>query len=186
MEEVIVTDFLKVDEYPSGYGDGSGYGYGDGDGYGYGIKRINGKAVYDIDGIPTMIDVVRGSYAKSRVLNDDLTTKRCYVAKCGNFFAHGDTLKDAVADARSKYESTLSEDERIELFKQAFPDYDKKIPAKDLFRWHNTLTGSCLAGRKHFCEQRGIDVEGDTYTVREFIGLTKGAYGGDIIKRLER
>ena len=47
-------------------------------------------------------------------------------------------------------------------------------------------TGSCLAGRKAFCEDRGLDYEHGHYTVNEFIRLTRNAYGGEAIEELEK
>jgi len=186
-----VIDFLHIDEYPNGDGDGYGDGDGDGygDGYGYGddrnIEAFNGQKVHIIDGVQTLIDHIVGQYAKGRILNSDLTTKDCFIAKCGNYFAHGDTLDEAMRDARNKYENNLPTEERIRLFNQQFPDRDKPVPAADLFQWHNKLTGSCLTGRKHFCEEHGLDYENSFYTVNEFIRLTENAYGGEIIKRLK-
>ena len=179
--------------YGSGYGDGSGYGsgegygdgYGDGDGYGLNIEYFNGQKVYHIDNVPTLIDSVHGNYAKGRILNSDLTTKYCYVAKQGNFFAHGETLKQAMADVMEKYTENQPVKQRIAEFNCKFPDRNKKVPASELFSWHHILTGSCLMGRKHFCEQRGLDYENGLYTVNEFILLTKNAYGGEIIRQLE-
>ena len=55
---------------------------------------------------------------------------------------------------------------------------------KELFTWHHVLTGSCKQGRESFCKQHGIDLDGDMFTIHEFVGLTKDSYGGDIIKRL--
>ena len=66
-----------------------------------------------------------------------------------------------------------------------FTDVDKKYPAKDFFIWHNRLTGSCEMGRKSFASDNGIDLENGEYTVKEFVEITKNAYGGQIIKQLE-
>jgi hypothetical protein len=164
----------------SGFGDGSGSGDGDGDG----IKQLNGKEVYQIDGISTLIDSVHSNYAKGRILNDDMTNKECYIAKCGNYFAHGETLKEAMYDAREKYEENSPIEDRIARFNELFPDRDIPVPASELFHWHHILTGSCLMGRVSFCESRGLDYKDGMYTVNEFIALTKDAYGGEIIKKL--
>ena len=40
-------------------------------------------------------------------------------------------------------------------------------------------------GRNNFVRNGGYDLENDTFTVQEFIGITKNAYGGDIIRQLE-
>ena len=63
---------------------------------------------------------------------------------------------------------------------------EKKYPAQDLFDWHHRLTGSCMAGRKAFCLNRQIDLENDSFTVDEFINLTRDDYGGCVIRNLEK
>ena len=176
----------------TGYGKGAGHGYesgdGHGDGCGYGngsqIKSINGKAVYQINDIATIIDSVHFNYAKGYTLNSDLTTTPCFIAKCGNFFAHGKTLKDAFADARKKYEKSLPLEERIIAFNVKYPDNDKPISGRELFEWHHILTGSYRLGREQFCRERGLDIN-NTYTVKEFISITENAYGCGVIKQLK-
>ena len=164
-----------------GYGDGSGFGFGDG----YGVKELNGETVYMVDDVPTFIDSVYGNYAKGRILQSDLTTKECFIAKVyGRYFAHGETLKQAFNDAMSKTFQDIPEDERIARFKEQYPDNDVKIPARELFDWHNRLTGSCEMGRNNFVRNHGIDVDNDSFTVREFVELTKNDYGGQIIKKI--
>ena len=174
----------------SGYGDGSGSGdgYGDGDGYGYGygdgISEFNGRKVYQIDGIATIIDSVCGIFAKGHILHKDFTLEPCYIAKVGNSFAHGHTLKEAYADVTAKELKRLPLEERIKSFRKEYPDKDKKIPACQLYDWHHILTGSCKMGRDGFARDHGIDISKDAFTVREFITLTKDAYGHDIIRQL--
>lgn len=169
----------------SGCGDGYGSGGGHGCGDGYGVKELNGETIYIIDNTPTFIDSVHGNYAKGRVLQYDLTTKECFIAKVyGRYFAHGETLKQAFDDAMNKSFQDIPEDERIARFKEQYPDYDVKIPARELFDWHNRLTGSCEMGRNNFVRNHGIDVDNDSFTVREFVELTKNDYGGQIIKKI--
>ena len=174
--------------YGDGDGDGSGYGDGDGDGSGYGsgygIKSLNGKPVYIIDDTPTIIESIKANYAKGFTLQSDLTLKPCFIAKVGYCFAHGETLKEALDDATSKYSQNMPIEERINLFKETF-DYSKAYPAKEFFKWHNTLTGSCEFGRRSFCQERGIDIEKDELSVEKFIGLTINSYGSDIIRQLK-
>ncbi len=179
--------------YGRGYGsgDGYGYGYGDGDGYGSGdgygddrdIKSFDGKDVYPIDGIQTIITAVFGNVAKGYILENDLTLTPCYVAKIGNTFAHGNTLKEAIDALHEKLFDDMPEEDRIaEFFKSHSPGV--KYPAKDLFVWHNRLTGSCEAGRMSFVRSHDIDLENDTFTIEEFINLCKDSYGGETIKKL--
>ena len=168
-----------------GSGDGNGYGYGNGGGYGYGIKELDGDTIYMIDNTPTFIDSVHGNYAKGRILQTDLTTKDCFIAKMyGRYFAHGETLKQAFNDAMNKSFQDIPEDERIARFKEQYPDNNVKISAKELFDWHSRLTGSCEMGRSNFVRNHGIDLDSDSFTVREFVELTKNDYGGDIICKI--
>lgn len=179
------------DGFGDGYGDGYGFGYGDGygdgdgNGNGYGaFVKITEHRIYWIDGTPTVIYTIHGSYARGGVPQADMTLKPCYIARVGDSFAHGDTLREAQADAQAKEMRNLPVGERVTQFLATYPDSDKPIPAKELFSWHNILTGSCLFGRKRFCAERGIDVERDSYTVRDFVELTKDSYGGEVIKMI--
>ena len=138
-----------------------------------------------VDGMQTIIRRVHGQYAEGAVLREDLSIQECYIAKCGNYFAHGDTLADAVRDARAKYEKHLPLEERIRLFQEKYPTLETVCLNADLFVWHHTLTGSCLFGRKEFAEHHGIDVENGSMTVAEFIELTKDAFGSEEIRQLK-
>ena len=176
-------------EYGCGYGCGLGCGGDSGDGYGYGdgcvdgVKEINGDHVYIVDGIQTIIKSVRDNIAQGFILQNDLTLKPCYIVKEQNKFAHGDTLHDAFVALQEKLYDDSTEEERIEAFRKKFPEYDTPYPNRDLFAYHHVLTGSCRMGRESFCENRGIELDGTT-TVREFIELTKGSYGGNVICKL--
>ena len=138
-----------------------------------------------VDDTPTLIDSVHGNYAVGKILNSDLTTTPCYIAKVGNFFAHGETLKQALADAQKKYESNKPVEERIADFIKQYPSLDSVAEHSDLYRWHNTLTGSCTFGRDTFARDHNLDKDNGTMTIQEFINLTRNAYGGNIIKQLE-
>lgn len=175
------------DGYGLGYGDrlGNGYGYGYGAGYNYGISKYKGHKVYNVDYIKTVIESVKGNYARGYTISEDLTTKSCYIARKGNYFAHGETLKDAVRDVQHKYNENLTEEERIKMFTEQFKR-GEKYPAKTFFEWHNTLTGSCEFGRKHFCKEHNINLESDSFTVLEFTELTKSSYSPEIIKQVEK
>ena len=150
------------------------------------IKKVGDSLIYDIDGVPTAIDNIKGNIAKCRILQADMTWKPCYVVRIGNYFAHGETVHDAQRDAMQKHMQSAPIEERLKMFKDHFPNFDEPVPAKDLFDWHNTLTGSCLMGRKQWCRDHGVDVEHDTYTIRRFIELTKDSYGGENIKKLTK
>ena len=167
--------------YGSGYGDGSGYGYGYGDGYG--LKTFAGERVWYVDGVPTLIDHIRGDYALGRIINKDLTTPPCYIARVDNSFAHGATLKEAVSDAESKAMEELPTEEWIARFRAVFPSLDATARCSEFHRWHHVLTGSCKMGRDTFVREHSLDMEKE-YTVRFFLDITKGSYGDDIIQKL--
>ena len=177
--------------YGSGYGDGSGYGYGDGSGFGSGfgfgdgVKTFCGKNVYLIDDVQTIIESVRGNVAKGYILQNDLTLIPCCVVKENNMFSHGSTLREAFEALQEKLYDDSTEEERIRKFREHFPDFSKKYPARELFVWHHVLTGSCKAGREAFCRDKGIDVDKDEFTIHEFIKLTENSYNGHVIKKLK-
>ena len=175
--------FGNSDGSGNGYGhsNGSGSGYGDDDGNG--IKEIRGRKVYMVDNTPTLITSVRDNIAQGFILQSDLQLEHCFIVKENNMFAHGNTLRDAFMSLQEKLYDDSTKEERIEAFKQKFPSYDTKYDNRDLFAYHHVLTGSCRMGRESFVADKGLSLDGKT-TVREFVQITKEAYGGSIIKLL--
>ena len=177
--------------YGSGSGSGSGSGYGSGsgsggygDGYGDGVSEYNGRKVYMIDRVSTIIDHVHGDVAKGRILRQDLTTVPCYIVKRDGLFAHGKTLREAMNALREKLFENLPEEERIAEFIKAH-EWGKKYSAVDFYDWHHRLTGSCEIGRKEFAKSHRYSLkEEELLTVEEFIELTKDSYGGSVIRKL--
>lgn len=175
----------------NGYGDGSGYGYGkgysdgDGSGSGNGIKSINGETIYIIDSVPTLIDHVIGNVAKGKILKDDLTFEKCYVAKQDGCFAHGKTLREAMTALTDKLFEGMPEEERIAEFIKAHK-WGEQYSAVDFYDWHHKLTGSCDMGRREFAASHGFKVTDDELlTVEEFIKLTENSYGSGVIRKLQ-
>ena len=170
----------------NGSGNGSGYGSGDGNGSGYGygngISKYNNHYVFIIDNISTIITSIHGNVAKGFILNKNLTLEKIFVAKGNNKFAHGKTLKEAVADLQEKIFDDLGIEEKIEMFNKQFNRFDKYI-GEEFYKWHHILTGSCTAGRNNFVRENNLDLK-KFYTVDEFIKITKDSYGGNIIKKL--
>lgn len=163
----------------TGSGSGSSCGFGNGSGD---IKALNGNAVDYVDSLPTIIIQVKGNFAKGYVVNEvHLTLESCYIAKVGNSFAHGKTLKEAVIDAKEKEIEKMPIEERIEKFKEVFGSLDSEHTGKEFYDWHHFLTGSCRMGRDGFCKTHKIDLE-KKYTVRYFLDITKDSYGSNIIE----
>ncbi len=155
-----------------------GFGYGNGD-----VTELNGNIIDYIDNVPSVITQVHGNIACGYIVKEDLTLEPCFIAKVGNSFAHGKTLKDAVADAEAKETKRLPIEERIEKFMGVFGSLDSEYTGKEFYDWHHILTGSCRMGRDKFCEENGIDLE-KKYSVRYFLNITKNSYGGDVIKEI--
>lgn len=178
-------DFNNGCGYSIGYGSGYGdtYGYGHGHGYGRGVKSFDGKTIYLIDKVQTIISTIKGNLAKGFILNSDFSLSPCYICKGNGYFVHGETLKEAREALRRKILKNMNIDETIEQFLSTFKK-EKKYPAKDFYDWHHYLTGSCEMGRKSFMQDRNITFD-DTYTVDEFIALCENSYGGETIKELK-
>ena len=168
----------------AGYGDGYGYGSGSGSGYGDGIKSINGCPVCLIDGVYTVVYQLHGDIAKGAILSGDLSLEPCYVVKRDGAFAHGGTLHEAQEALISKLFDTLPEAERIDAFCEEFKNLDAVYPVRTFFEWHHRLTGSCEAGRRAFAKDHALDIENGTMSVRDFLNLTKDAYGGSTIRKV--
>lgn len=192
------SGYIACYGYSNGYGEGNftghGYGYCSGSGvedeFGYGvgnenIKSINDNIVDYVDSIPTIITQVHGNIARGYIVNLFLELIPCFIAKAGNSFAHGETIKEALSDASEKEMKRLPLEERIKMFKEVFGDLDSEHTGIEFYNWHHTLTSSCRVGRDEFCKDNNIDLE-KKYTVRYFLDITKESYGSDIIKLLRK
>lgn len=170
----------------NGYGDGEGNGNGYGEGNGNGISEINGYKVYFVDNIPTIITNVRNNLAKGYTIRGNTQLVPCYIAKVGNYFAHGETIHEAMQAATEKYGENRPLEERIADVIKKYPTLDTVVSHEELYSLHHVLTGSCKFGRDEFAKSHNLDPNKGEMTMREFIELTKSAYGGDIIRQLEQ
>ena len=188
--EVVKRFFEPImdgDGYGYGYGSGSGDGDGDGSGYGdgYGLKCYNGAMVVLIDSIPTLIERIKGyGIAKGFIIESDLSLTRTWISRCGNWFAHGRTLREAVEAAEAKHLNNAPIEDRIHKFADAFPSLSSTGTGRQFYEWHHILTGSCTQGRESFCRAHNVQMDA-VYTVDYFIKLTSESYGMAIIKKLK-
>ena len=167
----VVSDFGSFPDF--------GFGYGNRD-----VSALNGNIVDYIDNVPTVIIQVHSNFAYGYIVKDDLTLSPCFIAKVSNSFAHGKTLKEAVADAKAKEFGKMTVEERIAKFVEAFGPLDSEHSGKEFYDWHHILTGSCRMGRNEFCKSHSIDLT-QKYTVKYFLDITKDSYGSDVIKLIE-
>lgn len=140
--------------------------------------------VWDVDNIPTIITNIHGNIAEGYTLQHNVLLVPCYIAKVGNFFAHGKTAHQALQDAQAKYETNKPLSERIADTVAKYPTLDTVVSHTELYALHHILTGSCRFGRDEFAANHGLDPEQGEMTMRQFINLTMDAYGGDAIKEL--
>lgn len=168
----------------SGYGFGSGDGDGSGDGSGINIKSYKGNKVYYVDDIPCIFKSVHENFASVEVIDiNSFELKKAFIGKFENCFAHGETIKEAIEDARSKYYQSLNFDEVKEKLLAEFKEKGK-LTVKELYNWHGILTGSCRFGRTQFQTEHNLK-DDDLLTLEEFIELTKNAFGGKKIVNLK-
>lgn len=172
------------DESGIGSGIGIGFGSGDGSGFGFGsrikIKQFKGRKVYYVDGIPCIFKSVHENYASVEVIDvNSFELKKAFLGKFENCFAHGETIREAIEDARSKYYQSLDFDEVKEKLLAEFKEKGK-LTVKELYNWHGILTGSCRFGRTQFQTEHNLK-DDDLLTLEEFVELTKNAFGGDRI-----
>lgn len=158
-------------------------GYGNGDGNGYGLKKINGRKVFHVDGIPCQPVEVHNVWAKVKIINTkDFTLKECFLAKYHGVIAHGESVKNALRDAQEKYFSSFDFED---LKKKLLEEFSEKgsLTVAELFKWHGLLTGSCTCGRQQFQKENDLK-DSDKLTLKQFVELTRNAYGGEKIKEL--
>lgn len=146
------------------------------------ITRFNGEQVYYIDGMPTVLTSVHGDIAHGYTIGDDLTTTECYVARGHGYFAHGTTAREAAAGLERKIVSGMDTGAKVEEFVKRFSK-DGKYPVRDFYEWHGLLTGSCKFGRDSFAKEHSISMDGEMGT-KEFLGLTKDAFGSEVIREV--
>jgi hypothetical protein len=125
---------------------------------------------------------IKKDIALIEIINKDLTTTKTFLAKDGNFFAHGKSIKEAADAAYKKKIINMDVESKINLFVKKF-NFNSVQSNKTFFNWHHTLTGSCYQGRIRFVEEKDIDLN-KSMSTKEFLELTKNEYGGDIIKKI--
>ena len=175
--------------FGNGYGDGDDYGNGYGTGFGYGdgnsyvLKKINERKVFHVDGLPCQPVEVHNIWAKVKLINTgDYTLTECFLAKYHGAIAHGESVKNALRDAQKKYFSSLDFEALKEKLLEEFIEKGS-LTVAELSMWHGLLTGSCTFGRRQFQKENALE-DSDKLTLKQFVKLTRNAYGGEKIKGL--
>ena len=185
MEAEIIEKFLigYGDGYGDGDGDSYGNGYGDGSGENISIQTFKGNKVYTIDDIPCYFVKVHDSYAEVRTIDkNSFEETRAFIGKYNGYFAHGNTIREAIEDAMKKCFSNLDFDEVKNKLLAEFKEKGK-LTIRELYQWHGILTGSCRFGRSEFQKSHNLK-DDDKLSLEEFVNLTKDAFNGDKIEAL--
>lgn len=93
----------------------------------------------------------------------------CWVARIGDHYAHGLSIKDAVEDCQFKHkQADFDLEEEVARIK-----LEDKVTVQD----YRLLTGACSEGCRKFLESLGDAKE--SYSVEETIELVQGQYGSE-------
>ena len=93
--------------------------------------------------------------------------KPCYLAKVGNHWAHGKTVKEAVQDATDKAVGDMDQSEVVAEIKST---------GKVTVAQYRAITGACREGCRHFLQTIGKP-DATELNLEEAKELTKGQYG---------
>jgi hypothetical protein len=110
-----------------------------------------------------------GIYRAAYFAGGDLSgLKRCYVAKIGDYYAHGDTAENAVRDATYKHKRNLDQSQLVAVIKA------RGTVGFDDFR---LITGACESGLRHGMREAGLDPDAVELPLETVLGAVFGSFG---------
>ncbi|QDT41041.1 hypothetical protein Pan241w_11000 [Gimesia alba] len=115
-------------------------------------------------------------YYKAAYFNGRGDGDRCFVARCGEYTAHGDSLATAIRDVRFKeQQANFNADELV-----------KQIKSRGVvtFNDYRLLTGACESGLRAGIKSLGLPEDTQELPLERVIELCDGQYGGDTIREL--
>jgi hypothetical protein len=95
--------------------------------------------------------------------------KKCWIAQSDEYYAHGETIEQAMRDVRFKaMEHGFDEDELV-----------AEIKARGTVQFNDfrLITGACESGLKHGMEQAGLDPSADELPLETVLSAAFGPYG---------
>jgi virulence-associated protein VapD len=96
--------------------------------------------------------------------------KKCFVVESGEYYSHGETIKQAIEDVTfKKLSQNFDLNELIADIKER-----GNITIND----YRLITGACKAGVNHFLESNGLQ-DKENLPIDKVIDLTRGSYGHD-------
>lgn len=194
------TDPYYVEPYPNHYGYGSVMGFCDENGKGRAftsnipqteyngssIASYNGKKTYFINGYVVRIVHVHGPWAMGEIINNDLTTQTCYLAKVNNNFVVAGSLREVLEEMRNRISSSINiYKDMAQAFLLAHPEYEKEYDWDEMVAWHSLEPTSCIDGRRRFTALANKK-SGDKGTPKELISFMKQSPSKNIAIEMER
>ncbi|RPJ58237.1 MAG: hypothetical protein EHM12_08110 [Dehalococcoidia bacterium] len=95
-----------------------------------------------------------------------------YVVFDGEYYSHGNTLKEAKDDLI--YKNSNRDTTPYEYWRQE----TGKIKTSELIQGYRAITGACQTGTKYFISS--LSKKKKAYTIKELIILTKNQYGNEL------
>lgn len=143
--------------------------------YNNGVKQ---EGVYMIaDGILSKILSKKGNVFKVYICTkytDGFTTTPTYIVQVGDFFAHGETVKEA-------RESLIYKISNRDTSVYDNLTIDNILTKEEAIKMYRVITGACEYGVKNYVES--LPNVKDKYSIKEIIELTNGQYGNDVVRR---
>ena len=95
---------------------------------------------------------------------------KCVIAKVGDYYAHGETVREAVSDANFKrLQATVNVDQIVAEVKST-----QRVTREH----YRLLTGACKLGTERFLESHGLTGEA-SIPLDQCREIVRGAYGGE-------
>ncbi len=148
------------------------------------LKFLNGYPVFTLNNRQYIIYHVFDNYASVGMLHDDMTITPYYIAKYYNVFGEGETIEDAILDAKDLYRWFLSKENLVNHLIEQFPDLDIIVNPKELRSWYDCLATNTFSSYKEFCTENNIDQKA-SFTIRQFLSLIKVPLDKTVAEKLK-
>ena len=131
--------------------------------------------ITDVDGFSMVIagwkshgdvEVTKARYFGGKALSE---LDQCYVARSGDTYAHGNSIKRAIDDLAFKMADKLDREEVIAEIRSS---------GQVTRHQYRAITGACQSGVDDFLRQAGVPEDLDAMPLQDVLHITKGAYGG--------
>jgi len=104
--------------------------------------------------------------------------KKCWIAQQGEYFAHGETVEQAMRDVRFKIRQLDFDPDELVA--------EIKARGTVLFEDFRLITGACKEGLEHGMEQAGLDPSADELPLETVLSAAFGPYGAQFKALFDR